>query len=478
MKKITKKLLCVLLTAVLLSSSVIPTFAMSEFAWDSVWESDDAKAGLIMFVGSDETERNFTWYTPDENTPEVTVSLNILMLDAETFTGTSEKATEGDYVNHVTIKGLEYGTTYYFKATSGDYESAVYSFTTAAGNEFKAVYMTDIHITDDEENPDSLCTTSFKFNNTLEDVLARENDVSLILSAGDQATKGREAEYKSFTVSPILKSIPVATTIGNHDRKGAEYKTFANLPNEYEEAMISSYVGDNYWFVKGNVLFLVADTNNASGADHYKFVKKAVEANPDVKWRVMMAHHDLYSGRIPHRESENELLRLMWAPIVDEFAIDLVLLGHSHFYTVSNVLYNSRNVAPLAPEMVDPAGTVYMVSCSINHPRTEEGLGLNEEIGFDYLTMEPTYNILTCSDDSITVESYEVGAEDAFNSFTIKKTTNEGGHEYEKSFFASIFNNFVRKVGTIVAIVNNIGKYNDLKEDGFDVNFFDCLLGK
>lgn len=478
MKKITKKLLCVLLTAVLLSSSVIPTFAMSEFAWDYVWESDDAKAGLIMFVGSDETERNFTWYTPDENTPKVTVSSNILMLDAVTFTGTSEKATDGDYVNHVTIKGLEYGKTYYYKATSGDYESAVYSFTTAAGNEFKAVYMTDIHVTDDEKNPDLLCTTSFKFNNTLEDVLAREKDVSLILSAGDQATAGREAEYKSFTVSPILKSIPVATTIGNHDRKGAEYKTFANLPNEYEEAMISSYVGDNYWFVKGDVLFLVADTNNASGADHYKFVKKAVEANPDVKWRVMMAHHDLYSGRIPRRESENELLRLMWAPIVDEFAIDLVILGHSHFYTVSNVLYNSKNVAPLAPEMVDPAGTVYMVSCSINHPRTEEELGLNEEIGFDYLTMEPTYNILTCSDDSITVESYEVGAKDAFNSFTIKKTTNEGGHEYEKSFFASIFNNFVRKVGTIVAIVNNIGKYNDLKEDGFDVNFFDCLLGK
>lgn len=478
MKKITKKLLCVLLIAVLLSSSVLPTFAMSEFAWDVVWESDDAKAGLIMFVGSDETERNFTWYTPDENTPEVTVSLNVLMLDAETFTGTSEKATEGDYVNHVTIKGLEYGTTYYYKATSGDYESAVYSFTTAAENEFKAVYMTDIHITDDEENPDSLCTTSFKFNNTLEDVLARENDVSLILSAGDQATKGRQAEYKSFTVSPILKSIPVATTIGNHDRKGAEYKTFANLPNEYEEAMISSYVGDNYWFVKGDVLFLVADTNNASGADHYEFVKKAVEANPDVKWRVMMAHHDLYSGRIPHRESENELLRLMWAPIVDEFAIDLVLLGHSHFYTVSNVLYNNRNVAPFAPEMVNPAGTVYMVSCSINHPRADEELGLNEEIGFDYLTMKPTYNILTCSDDSITVESYEVGAEDAFNSFTIKKTTNEGGHEYKESFFASIFNNLVRKIGTIYALFNNIGKYNDLKEDGFDVNFFDCLLGK
>lgn len=475
-----KKLLCVCLTIVILVSSAIPTFAMNESAWDEVWESADTKAGLVMFVGSDESERNFTWYTETQNTPKVAVSTDILMLDAKDFEGTNQKATDGDYVNHVTITGLESGTTYYYKCTSGDYESAVYSFTTAPENEFKAVYMTDIHITaDSEEDPTSLYQTSYKFNNTLEDALAKESDISLILSTGDQASDGLESEYKAFTASPLLKSIPVVTTIGNHDRKGAEYKTFANFPNEYEEAKISSYVGDNYWFVKGDVLFLVVDSNNASGTDHAAFVEKAVSANPDVKWKVMLAHHDLYSGRIPSRESENGLLRLIWAPIVDEFGIDLVLLGHSHFYTVSNVLYNNRTIAPLEPVMTDPAGTVYMVSCSINRPRVEEELGLNENvIGFDYLTMEPTYNILSCNENSITVESYEVGAEEAFNSFTITKTTNNGGHEYKESFFASMFNNLIRKIGTIYAFFNNIGRYSDLKEDGFDVNFFDCLFGK
>ncbi len=479
MKKIAKNIFCILLTAVMFATAVVPSFAMENFIWDAIWESADAKAGLVMFVGSDETERNFTWYTETENTPVITLATNLLMIGAEDFEGTTEKASDGDFVNHVTVTGLDYSTTYYYKAASGDYESAVYSFTTASEDEFKAVYMTDIHITDDKENTESLYNTSFNFNNTLEDVVARESDVSLILSAGDQASDGLEAEYKAFTVSPLLKSIPVATTIGNHDRKGVEYKTFTNLPNEYEEAKVSSYVGDNYWFVKGDVLFLVADTNNASGEDHAAFVEKAVNANPDVKWKVLMAHHDLYSGRIPSRESENTLIRMMWAPIVDEFGIDLVLLGHSHFYTVSNVLYNNRTVAPLAPEMVDPAGTVYMVSCSINRPREEEELGLNENlIGFDYLTMEPTYNILTCNNDSITVESYEVGADKAFNSFTITKTTDDGGHEYKESYFASLFNNLVRKIGSIYAIFNNIGRYSDLKEDGFDVNFFDCLFGK
>ena len=169
----------------------------------------------------------------------------------------------------------------------------------------------------------------------------------------------------------------------------------------------------------------------------------------------------------------------MWEPIVDEYGIDLVLLGHSHFYTVSNVLYNNKTVAPLAPEMVDPAGTVYMVSCSINRPREEEELGLNEDvIGFDNITLEPTYNIFSFSDDSITVESYEVGADEVFNSFTIAKTTDDGGHEYKENAIVSMFNNFVRKIGSIYAIFNNIGRYSDLKEDGFDVDFFDCLFGR
>ena len=478
MKKYSKSILSVLLTVVLLATSVFPTFAMSQNSWNSVWSSADAEAGLIMFVGSDESERNFTWYTDDQNTPKVVIATDGLFTDSEEYTGTSQKATEGDYVNHVTVTDLEEETVYYYKCVSGDYESEVYSFRTAADDEFKAVYMTDIHITDNsEENPDSLKNTSYNLNNTLEDALSKESDISLLLSAGDQASDGLEAEYKAFTASPLLKSISVATSIGNHDRKGAEYKTFANVPNEYD-AKISSYIGDNYWFVKGDVLFLVVDTNCTSGSDHAKFVKKAVESNPDVKWKVMMAHHDLYSGRIPSRESENELLRMMWAPIVDEYGIDLVLLGHSHYYTVSDVLYNNEVVAPLEKTMTDPNGAIYMVSCSINRPRDNEDIGLNDEIGFDYLTQEPTYNILTCSEDSITVESYEVGAEEPFNEFTIIKTTDDGGHEYDKKIFPTIFNALVRFIGKVVMFFNNIGRIYDLREDGFEVKIIDGLFGR
>lgn len=472
------KIFSVFLAVIMLFIMSTTSFAMSESQWSEVWESGDAQAGIIMFAGSDETQRNFSWYTPSENEPYVLISENSDMSDASEFTGTSVKTADGDYANKVTVTDISECTTYFYRCVSGDYESETYSFTTQGGSEFSALYVTDIHITDNsEEGPTNLTDTSYKFSQTYEAALANNGDISLILSAGDQASEGLECEYKALTASPLFKTVSFATTIGNHDRKGVAYKTFTNVPNEDNSGAISSYVGKDYWFVKGNVLFLVMDSNNANGDAHAAFVAAAVAANPDVKWKVMMCHHDLYSGRIPHRESENGLLRMVWGAIADEFGIDLVLLGHSHYYTVTDVLFSNRSVSDFAPLMTDPEGTVYMVSCSINRPRNDDEIGLNDCIGFDYLTENPTYNILDFSDDSITVSSYETGEASPFNSFTITKTTAQGGHKAISSL-QSMWNNLVRKIGAIYTIFNNIGVYSDLKEDGYDVNFFDCIFGK
>ena len=81
---------------------------------------------------------------------------------------------------------------------------------------------------------------------------------------------------------------------------------------------------------------------------------------------------------------------MIWGPIADEFGIDLVLLGHSHYYTVTNVIHNNKTVSPLESTMTDAEGTVYMVSGSITRPRDDDEIGLNGDwIGFvdadDYL---------------------------------------------------------------------------------------------
>ncbi len=477
MKSRKLKILSCFLAFVMLFTSASPAFAVTPLeSWKAYWETADAQAGIVMFPGADDSQRNFSWYTDDDAVPEIRLSLDKNLGSYETFKGYSVQTYGGDYANKVTVTGLENGKTYYYQCIAGDFKSAVYSFETDSDNDFTALYVTDIHVSYDAKNPEHIKETAYNFDLTVNEALETNDDISLILSAGDQASEGLQCEYIGLTATPKVKSIPIATTIGNHDRKGVDYKTFTNMPNQ-QDMMVSSYVGSNYYFVKNNVLFLVMDSNNASAIDHRNFVKKAVKDNPDVDWKIMMFHHDLYGGRIPRRESENELLRILWAPIADEFGIDLVLLGHSHYYTVSNVVYNNETVAPLTNggTVTDPEGTVYMVSGSLNRPREEEEISLGKNIGIEYLTQDKIYNLIDFTEDSITVKSYAVESDICFSSFTVEKTNKDGGHSDK---MPPLYNFIVRFIGTVYAVFNNIGVYTDLKNDkGYDVKFFKLLLG-
>lgn len=476
MKTVSKRLFSAVLAAIIMLTAALPSFALStDEVWEKQW-NEEYDNGVILFPGSDNSEMNFSWYSETKSEPKVYISESADLSSYKIYTGYCVEAPDGDYSNKVTVTGLEAGKTYAYKCLSEGFESSVYIFETDANeDEFSAIYMTDIHTSYDAKDETALKETARKFNNVLSEAVIK-HDPSILLSAGDQASLGLEIEYKGFSSALALKSMPVATTIGNHDRKGIAYKTFTNLPNQYDDALVSSYVGYDYWFVKGDVLFLVVDSNNGSGIDHRNFVKEAVRANPNAKWKVMVAHHDLYSGRIPHRESENQYIRLLWAPIADEFKIDLVLLGHSHYYTVTNVMYNNEAVQPYASTMTNPKGTIYMVSGSITRPRDDEELGLNEDwIGYaNTPNDEAIYNVLDFTSSSITVSSYYQGSNEAFNSYKIEKATAQGGHPNE---LPAIYNGFVRFVGTVYAFFNNISVYNTLKDNGCDVNFFECVFG-
>ena len=84
------------------------------------------------------------------------------------------------------------------------------------------------------------------------------------------------------------------------------------------------------------------------------------------------------------------------------------------------------------------------------------------------------YNILDFTEDSVTVSSYYKGEAEAFNSYTIVKTSKEGGHP--KQILPSFFDSFVRFAGTVYGLFNNIGVYGDLKDAGFDVDFFEVVF--
>lgn len=473
MKKMMKTVSIFMAVLLLVCSCVAPVNAVS--VWDVFWADEEESArGIIMQPGADETQRNFSWYMPQDVTEcSVLVSTNALMLQAEEYEGDVIDSYQGDKVAKVTVSELECGETYYYVCVSGEEKSAVYSFETVEDDAFSALYISDIHISGDSR--DSVKDTSFAFADLLAQASTRA-DLNLILSAGDQASDGLRAEYEGLTFSPLSRGLSFATTIGNHDRKGVDYRYFTNLPNE-ETGMVSSYQGGDYWFVKGDVLFLCLDSNNASGTDHLCFMKNAIRENADVRWRVVMMHHDLYGGTIEHRESENNLLRLLYSPMFDECNIDLVLLGHSHHYSVTDVVYNGKSVQELTDgcAIENAQGTVYMVSASVGRPRETEEIPYSDLIAFGMEKYtDRLYNIIDFSADAITVSTYEMNGEEVVHSFTLTKTDDYTAPQI--SIFRKLFSRFVNLIGTIYAVFNNIGVFSDLKEDGFDVALKDVVF--
>lgn len=506
MKK-TKTVISVLLAVLMLSASVFPAFGTvaadettlteettvdasvdgekTEEKGDKVYpehlesqwaNTEEAKRGITINPGKDESERNFSWYMSEAVTScKVLISEKEDMSDEKAFAGEIVTTYQGDNAAKVTVTGLEENKTYYYTCVSGEEKSEVYSFKTE-DDSFSALYMSDIHVYDNPEDKNSLKDTSFAFANLI-DKAKEKSDINMILAGGDLATEGQRQEYEGLTFSKASRELTFSYVMGNHDRHSFDFKYFKNFPNEMFGPM-AGYQSGNYYFVKGDVLFLVIDTNNASSTAHRNTIKEAVKNHPDAKWRVVMMHHDLYGGSIPHRETECNLLRILFSPIFDEFNIDLVLMGHSHHYSVTDVVYNGESVEKIenGKTVNNAQGTVYFVSTSIGRPEEDSEITPSDLVAFsiDKLT-DSYYNIIDFSSDAIKVTSYYLDSDEEYVSFTLTK---DDDFEPEKI-------GFFRKLGGILAgvlsnaygIYVNADRYFELKEDGYTgVGFFEFVF--
>ena len=461
--KLSKRMLSVLLCVSMLFGTL--SFGSSALTADDDWAAyyaDYTKDGASIYMapGADDSERNISWYSSmNAGSCRVTVSEHEDMTDARTFTGTFAKTPEGDRRNRVTVTDLWPGKTYYYQCVTDAGKSSVASFTTMRGSDFTAMYVTDIHVSKEDDDADKIMHQSYTFSEVVREANSN-TPLDLIVSAGDQASRGFRSEYSALVASPTLRGIPFALCAGNHDRKGIAMRSFTNNPNEYNRALVHSLIARDYWFVKGDALFFIFDSNVASMTAHRNFVRDTLRKNPDVKWRVALFHHDLFGGRIPHRESENELLRTIWSPIMDEFQFDLVLLGHSHYFTITNAMFSGKTNETLdlsdGSTVTDPKGTIVMVSGSINRPRTlEEGETppLGEHVAYDYLTDQPIYNLLDFTANNITVRSFTLGSAEPFHTFTLAKTSLRGGHPANGRDF---YDGFVRFVADVYGFFNEL----------------------
>lgn len=293
-----------------------------------------------------------------------------------------------------------------------------------------------------EETPKVKIATKADMSDAKEVEGKQNPNLSFVASAGDQVNNNNnEKQYAGYLGADALRSLPVATTIGNHDSGSAQYEMHYNNPNAFDTSGYrntakytegKTAAGTDYYYTYGNTLFIVLDTNNYNCATHENVMRKAIKENPNAKWKVVMFHQDIYGSGYDHSDSDGMVLRTQLTPLMDKYDIDVVLQGHDHTYSRTYQLQSdgqahdkfakTENTANYAKEnncyeivdttkggtVVNPKGTVYLEANSATGSKFYNLITAKQDfISERSQTWTPSYSVVNVTDDSFEVTTYD-----------------------------------------------------------------------
>ena len=353
--------------------------------WMTKWNSTISKdrEQISLSPGSDNSSVNFAWYTKKSaGGQKLKIAENKRLTNAKVYEAEQTKAVtdkdETEYVsNKVIATDLKANTTYYYSYQKDGQWTAPEKYTTDNGSKFSFIFVGDPQIgssnelkgaaTEEFYNAQSaaVANDAFNWNTTLNQAMEKTgNKASFVLSSGDQiqstkkkspnkAAWGSEIEYSGYLSPDVLKNLPVATTVGNHDADNANYTYHFNTVNASELGS-NGKVGGDYWFKHDNALFIMLNTQDTNVEEHRQFIEQTVAANKDCKWRIVTLHQDIYGSAEHSNEPEITNLRYQLAPIFEDNKVDVVLTGHDHAYSRTQILKGGHKTTEYTDDEFDP----------------------------------------------------------------------------------------------------------------------------
>ncbi len=450
-----KRFIAIFLSLIMAMQMSVISFAefdakkMSQTEWDGVYNSlKDENTLPMLCVGADETQVSIVWHAEKGKADaKVRFSESASMTNAVVFTGkTTESENENQLVCRVNITDLDENTTYYYQWYKGTEWSEICKYETKSFSSHKALVIGDIQIGGQTEDSTKQSQDGLTWNNVLAEALTKNPDISYLVSPGDNTSTGKTAdEWQTLLMPPVLRSLPLALAIGNHDKKGMTYNYYTNMPNEFYGKYFEGLDRD-FWFRQGDVLYLVFDATSASAMDHMAMAKEAVEKNPDAKWRIGVMHQALFGPAYCAFSAETQiLLNAVFTPIFDTYDVDLVLTGHSHIQGRSHFMYESMTIgkAKSGKTYTNPKGTVYLNTNAICDQGSFEEY---EKLNLNYVAYSfgkndvTTYTVLSFEGDTMNIETRRGDNSKLLDSLTIKKTdTNHKDNSLLKKFHRLLY---------------------------------------
>ncbi|HKL86516.1 MAG TPA: fibronectin type III domain-containing protein, partial [Treponemataceae bacterium] len=424
------------------------------------------KVNYISFVsrisltpGSDASQINFAWFTQKGTAKKAVVELakaakapsGVMPENTYSFTGVTSSGTQDFDINKASVKELTADTEYVYRVGDGTEWSPVYSFKTGnPDGAYSVIATADPQIANAKE------AEAWKV--TIEKAVAKAGNASFMINAGDLGDKSNSMEQYGWITAPkILRSLPFASAIGNHDTfdfLGEPHEQIGLMPLHYNwpnhtDLQVTDgdkpfiRAGGNYFFNYGKTLYIVLNSNVKDIEIHRSFMTKAVASNPNRTWTVALLHHDIY-GTGDHAGTayqDAQKMQPTWSPFLDEFAVDIAITGHDHVYARSlfmknNEVQNHQMSAKIDPVGINirnknpgayilPQGTLYM---ALSASACEKMYAPEHQDWVAYthgMLGVPEYSIMTIDGESLTFTSYRSDTDESTDSITLRKKATE-----------------------------------------------------
>ena len=449
------------------------------FCW---FTNDGVNEGEVQIVPlANATESDF------ESGDVITVQASATQTKAMRYTGICQyivafsglaKNLKYKYISHKAVAtNLTPGTDYSWRVGYDGHWSEIAHFRTEDEDqgEYSFIYMSDSHIM----NPEYITYARRCAMAAVKTV----PEARFCVFPGDFVEDGTiansEWEWERWfeeAMKPVIMKMPIAPTDGNHDDSpNINYTYHFNTDNEFNYTITRKpqFEGIVYNFIYGDVLFLVfsmqdfwredysyTEKTSQYLTDHVSYwFKKTVAENPNTKYRVSLAHFNLFSGSDHSTDEEPPLFRACMLPTMKSCEIDIALQGHDHTYEVIGPV-NPDNCTPILDAITD---------------REEVPINTNKNMtgykGGTYCTDDGTLYFIgaTCGRKRYYPHSKEQMEADYANT---PEELKKGKHDVENYFdlFTGMFGQPERPSFTKITVKDDCIEFNSYTADDADGN--------
>ncbi|WP_167956983.1 purple acid phosphatase family protein [Anaerosporobacter faecicola] len=331
--------------------------------WQQQWKQiEPIPIQMAVSPGGEPGTLRFSWYSKNgESKTQFRIGEEKTGKQSRKQSVITKNATPGYQYHHVEVENLTIGKTYYYQYTIEGNWTELYEVYVATTEQYQVAFAGDpqigasVELQPTNEQKQAVCADSYHWNETLEVIQKNTTNLAFVVTAGDQVhTRNQketlqdlfaenEVEYAGFLYPSLMRNLPVATSIGNHDSQSKNYQYHFNNPNA-DTGYGETDAGGDYYFIYGDVMYLMLNSNCMESEEHDRFLAWACENNPKVTWRIVVMHHDLFGAGKHSIQEEMVQLRASFIPVLRKYHVDLVLAGHDHCYARAYLPMEAQNV--------------------------------------------------------------------------------------------------------------------------------------